>query len=47
MKSQTELMETVELRELMDEILNVYIEHEVTYFEVHPSLIQGQPWSHR
>ena len=44
MQSQTELME---LRELMDEVLNVYVEREVTWLEVHQTLIQSQPWSHR
>ena len=29
MKSQMELMELMEPRELMDEVLDVYVEHEV------------------
>ena len=53
MESQTELMELrepreqMELRELMDEVLDIYVEHEVAYLEVHPTVIQGQGWCHR
>ena len=52
MQSQTELMESREPRELMerreprDEVLDVYVEHEVA-LEVDPTLIQGQGWCHR
>ena len=41
-----ELMEPREPRELMDEVLDVYLEHEVAYLEVHPTLIQGKGWCH-
>ena len=44
MQSQTELMES---RELMDEVLDVYLELEAAKLEVHLTLIQGQPQSHR
>ena len=50
MQSQMELMEQRELREpmeLMDEVLDVYVEHEVAYLEVDPTLIQGQGWCHQ
>ena len=47
MQSQTELMELIEPRELMDEVLDVYVEYEVAWLEVHPTLIQGQRRCHR
>ena len=53
MQSQTklmelrELMEPTEQRELMDEVLDIYVEREVAWLKVHPTLIQGQRWSNQ
>ena len=47
MQSQMDLMKLKEPRELMAEQLSLYVEREVALLGMHPSLEQGQSWSHQ
>ena len=47
MVSETEPGELMELREVVDEVVDAHVESEVAYLEVYPTQVKGLVWCHR